>query len=265
MTSRMPATIAASLTLSADAPASPCPAAGQRRSPRTPPLASSIATMSGRLQEARNCRAASLLREASTMTAACSMRRIEARGISTYVAARARAAARAASDSAMMPASALPDCDELRGLRDVLAEHELAAGPRRTTPLVLGARRRRRGRTARARGWRWRSAGRVALAQHAEARADVDAAILCASRARCGRWRTMQRAGLGQPGALELPRIVDVGREEDVERRAVLNLREEVAGRAERRPDACGRSAAESTARLRTTRRRSARGCDQQS
>src|SRR5262249_2860545 len=43
-----------------------------------------------------------------------------------------------------------------------------------------------------------------------------------------------ERAGLGQPRALEALRVVDVRGEEDVERCAVLNLRGEVAGRSER-------------------------------
>ena len=61
-----------------------------------------------------------------TMTAACSIGGYSAGG-NVGISTRRRAApAPSASDSAMMPTSALPDCDELRGLRDVLAEHELA-------------------------------------------------------------------------------------------------------------------------------------------
>jgi hypothetical protein len=43
----------------------------------------------------------------------------------------------------------------------------------------------------------------------------------------------LQRAGLGEPGGLELMGVVDISGEDEIEGRAVTNLREEVARRAE--------------------------------
>jgi hypothetical protein len=54
-----------------------------------------------------------------------------------------------------------------------------------------------------------------------------------------------ERTRLGQAGLLELPGVVDVSRQEDVEGRAVLNLRKEIAGRSECQRDVAGRLALE--------------------
>ena len=75
------------------------------------------------------------------------------------------------------------------------------------------------------------------IGQHRQAAPDVDAGIVPRPQHELPVAYSIEAVAFGEPGLLELLRVVDVGGEEDVERRAVLNLREEVAGRAKRQRD----------------------------
>ena len=70
------------------------------------------------------------------------------------------------------------------------------------------------------------------------AAAQVDARVVARPAIPVGRWRRRrERRQAAFARAFELPRVVDVGGEKHVERRAVFDLGEEVAGRAEGQAD----------------------------
>ena len=128
---------------------------------------------------------------------------------------------------------------ELGGLRDVFPEDELLP---HAIVESFSAQGRHGGAPIRRMLWvRDGDPANASVGQHGQAAPDVDAGIVRVQSTRRPAAYSVEAAAFGQAGALEPPGIVDVGREEDVERRAILNLREEVAGRTERQPDALPR------------------------
>ena len=144
-----------------------------------------------------------------------------------------------ASDSATSPTSVLPDCAncaacEMFSPRMSFGSHAVVQ------PLVT--QRRHRGATVRRMlGVRDRHPTDARIGHHRQATPHVDAGISARPQHEAARRVLVQRAALGLTRPFEPPRVVDVRGQKDVEWRAVLDLREEVAGRAEREPDRLSR------------------------
>ena len=136
-----------------------------------------------------------------------------------------------------MPASAAPLCDELQRLRDVLAEHQLRPARVSYTPADCSA-------ATAARPYGACAGLAIATCATDGSASACSPSLLDVERRRGRRPHDDAADAVGelaaaarQPARGELARIRDVGRQEQVERRPVEQLRVEVAGRSVRDAD----------------------------
>ena len=125
--------------------------------------------------------------------------------------------------------------NELCRLRNVLAEDELAAD--RVVQTLMPQRGDGRTAVGRVVGIGDGDASDAQTGQGAEAPTHVDTRIVSGPQHNTTGGVFDDAPRIGEAAALQTPRVIAVGRQKDVEGRAVLDLREEVSGGAERQGD----------------------------